>query len=239
MKPYNIFNLNIHNGLKDHQIANGMDYLILLSVPTNANVTVKIDDINASEIPLRENYALVSKKVDKLYINCNAVENENIKLGQSDTVEDFQLITSPTINDIESINIINNVEKVKDFDNALLSKFDKIVNPYETAVLTPFWVHSNSRVTVLEKVLNCDKIIIDYIGAIFTADSNAQQNGNAIVYLDNEMIDTSGGYGGNAGTGKHHIELENIRGKTLKITHYSYSTDYDTMGTLQEFTLKL
>ena len=234
MKPYNIFKLNITEGLQDKEIANGMDYLVLLSVPTSANVTVKIDDINASEIPLKENFALVSRDVEKLYLNCNPIDGETITIGQSDTVNDFQLITSPTINKIESMNKVNEVNKVTDFDSILLDKLDKIINPYIQPIVLKGSSSSTSLTTLLNKKLDCDKITIDLN---MSNTSRYVGNGNILALLDGVAICSFNGYGGDSAHGNN-VTVSNIRGSLLEIQSIVVSSTYKANYLLQEFTLK-
>lgn len=97
MIPYNIADISITNGLKNHPLVSGMDYLILLEAPAGADIRVKLNDNTAKEIPLKENYAIKSKNVNNIYIMANEIDGGMIKIGQSNTVEDFEILTSPSL----------------------------------------------------------------------------------------------------------------------------------------------
>lgn len=100
---YNIAKLSISDGLRNHPIPNGMGYLILLSAPPLANVTVRINDNTGDEIPLSELSAISVKNVNRMFISCNSLAGETITLGQASTKSDLEIITSPQIKDIEEI----------------------------------------------------------------------------------------------------------------------------------------
>lgn len=103
MINYNIVKLNIGNGLKNHAIAGGFNYLILLDAPLNANVLVKFDNNEADGIPLKENGAIeISSEIRNIYISCDFVTNETITIGQSNT-NDLKIIPSTNIQKIEEV----------------------------------------------------------------------------------------------------------------------------------------
>lgn len=93
---YNIVRLPLDDGLKNHAIG-GRDYLIVLESPSKCNLTVKINDNTADEIPLKENYSLTSKDVRDIIINADAVAGGVLMLGQAKTETDFNIKTSPSL----------------------------------------------------------------------------------------------------------------------------------------------
>lgn len=107
MIDYNIVNLSIENGLKNYEIASNKNYIHLLEVPPLANVRVKLNNNMGDDIPLKENYAIKSGLIEKIYISADSVPGGTIKIGQSNSADGFEIITAPTINSIESLGSID------------------------------------------------------------------------------------------------------------------------------------
>lgn len=109
---YNVFNLSLNNGLENHAISSGKDYIILLKAPVNANVRVRLNSNQGDLIPLKENYAIKASNVKEIFISADIVENQVITIGQSNSVDGFEIITAPTINSIEEIGKIKIIEDI-------------------------------------------------------------------------------------------------------------------------------
>jgi hypothetical protein len=230
---YNVAQKDISNGLNDEEISNGHDYFILLSAPTNANVRVKLNNTSSSEIPLKEFWQINAKDISNIYISCDAVAGESIIFGQGNG--DFKITTNPTINAIDSITTVNN------FGSNLLTELDKVINPYDTSNILTVSVSSTStsNITLLQEVLNCDKIILNLEGGAKFDSSGRRQIGFITAYLDNEQIFSDGGYYAYYGVGKtSSIEFKGVRGKTLKINCQNYNNTYTSSAYLQKFNLK-
>ena len=93
---YNIVRLPLDDGIKNQAIG-GRDYLIVLEAPSRCNLTIKINDNTADEIPLKENYSLSGKNVRDIIINADAVAGGVLMLGQAKTEADFSIKTSPSL----------------------------------------------------------------------------------------------------------------------------------------------
>lgn len=155
---YNVGTKDISNGLVDFEILSSTDYFILLKAPTNANLTLKLNSNTNQPIPLKEGFQVEFKNVGKLYLSCDAVEGESIVWGQSDG----NLIIKPN----PTINAIDTVTEIHQFNDILLTQLDKIINPYITETLLNLdFIGDNSAVNILS-INNCD---FDSLECIFSA----------------------------------------------------------------------
>jgi hypothetical protein len=93
MKNYNIFKLSIDNGLKSLQVGTAGDYILLLSAPALANVSIQLNENTADKIPLKAYHAINAKDTDTIFVSADAVAGETITLAQAPTSGDFQMIT--------------------------------------------------------------------------------------------------------------------------------------------------
>ena len=208
---YNILNLSIDQGLKNLPIASGKNYLILLSAPPGANVRVKLNNNSGDDIPLKENYAIKSTDIQNIYISADSVANGVLVFGQASNADNFEIITAPIINSIESIG------EIVDFNEVLLNKLDKIVNPYEFYQEFSGSTTSTSNTIVFNNVLDCDKIVINFTTlqlsttaickVVATLDSS--YIGGSFTYAES----TFGYISKECGT----LEFDNVRGKVLNI----------------------
>ena len=244
MSKYNISHVPIKEGARDYELAASKDYLILLSSPAGANVTVKLNDNTAAEIPLLENFALECKDVSRIYINCNAVDTDEMLLfGQSATSDDFKIFTAPVVKDIQSISElatvktvkkVNEIGSIKDIENinklatienfssALISKLDKIINPYEEKTLLNY---STKNGSASEKgvltINNCDFDEIDFL--ISCEDSSAGVSYCKIKLNNIEIYKQIVAYDKNlfkGNIGNNSFTLKDLRGKKLEIKEH-------------------
>jgi hypothetical protein len=181
MIDYNVVDISINDGLKNYEIASNKSYIHLLSSPAGANVKIKFNSNMGDEIPLKENYAIESSEIEKIYISADSVPDGYIKLGQSNNSKGFKIITAPTINQIEELGSINS------FGTNLLNSLDKIINPYDfnNSIRTYNNTTSESEVTLINKTLTCDLIELSLIGYDNTnLTFKARFRGFIIAYLD-------------------------------------------------------
>ncbi|AXX87153.1 hypothetical protein AMRN_1417 [Malaciobacter marinus] len=165
---YNIARVPISEKINNFPISGGRNYLILLSAPAGANVTVRLGSNQADEIPIKENFALKTSNVTEIYVNCNAVENGMLVFGQSSRSDNFEILPSPQVNKIGEINNLNNLQNVQDLQNvqnfspALLSALDKIFHPLDTNKdkYSYISVTLTSRVEYISTILDCDEVEI-------------------------------------------------------------------------------
>ena len=182
MIDYNIVNLSIENGLKNYEIASNKNYIHLLEVPPLANVRVKLNNNMGDDIPLKENYAIKSGLIEKIYISADSVPGGTIKIGQSNSADGFEIITAPTINSIDSL---GSIAILNDMHDNLISKLDKIINPYILQNETILNQHTTSTLTVFDKVLSCDRIDINLSLHI---SSNNNVWGRIFFYIDEVLV---------------------------------------------------
>lgn len=144
---YNVAIQDISNGLKNFEISSAQDYFILLEAPTNANITVRLNSVTAHEIPIKENWQFESADVNKMFISCDPIEGAYIKYGQADG--NLIIRPNPTINKIDTITNIDN------FNDNLLTQLDKIINPYTKELLLNY-SFSNNTGTYIYSTLSAD-----------------------------------------------------------------------------------
>lgn len=102
---YNVGKQNITNGLKNLEISSGQDYFILLDAPDDANITIRINNEFAPEIPIKVGYQVKSTNVSKIFLSCDSVLNGVITYGQADG--NLVILPNPNVKNIESISKIN------------------------------------------------------------------------------------------------------------------------------------
>jgi len=224
---YNIAKVPIKDGVDNYPLASSKNYLILLSAPAGAKVTVRLNDTTEDEIPLSENFALECKNVSRVYISCNAVDtDEMLVLGQAATSEDFKIITAPVVKDIDSINNLENL------GSPVLEALDKIIQPYEHISTDLVKNITTSQVTIFNSTLNCDKIKIDtscyYNGTSDYHYTVATLDGVLITHTRSSLVGGAWLQELNS-----HIELENVRGKVLNIVAIKGN------ATIQQFNKKV
>ena len=150
---YNVFDLDISNGLHNFPVASGKNYFILLDAPFNANVRVKLDDNSADDIPLQKDFAIEMRGNTEIYVSADAVPGAKIKIGQSSSVQDFHIITSPSLHSV-----------IANFGADALKQLDKIVNPYRlSGTIQGDTSLSGSIVSLYSMVLDCDKIVLTLV----------------------------------------------------------------------------
>lgn len=239
---YNIVNEDLSNGLNNVKISAGRDYLILLAAPANANVRVRLNNMMADEIPLAVNYAVKSKDVTDIFVSADVVQDGKIKIGQSDSVDNFEIITAPQVS---AINSVGNVESLNNISQILIDKLDKLIHPYNDPVLTMGEINSTSLITTLNKTLTCDKIILNLVSTPHTGGSGSKYNESIWAELDGVTIaDSSHHASGQGAYGNHHglntIELGDVSGKTLVIKGKCANINVSPQCyALQEFTKKV
>jgi hypothetical protein len=207
---YNITPINITNGLSDHEISGGKTYLILLDSPPLANVRVKLDSNTSDEIPLSNDYAIKFPEAKRIYISCDALEGEQIKIATSNNLNGaFEILPSPVVDSIEEVGALN------DIGETLFSKLDKIVNPYELSetVLAKNTTGTDANYLIINN-LDCDKIRLKHsIG-----NSGGNYYYSSIILIDGHAVSNcrSRLLGGSwLQVLNDEVELYGVRGKRL------------------------
>lgn len=223
---YNVFNLSLENALNNHAISSGKDYIILLKSPVGANVQVRLNSNQGDLIPLKENYAIKAKDIKEIFISADIVPGGTITIGQSNSVEGFEIITAPTVNEIEEIGKINS------FDNALLDKLDKIINPYVYKNKINSTSSSQSITTLYDAIADFDMMKVILQGGVYSDANGLLRRGYIKLYLDDQLIATDGGrYSTTAGATSsisNILKFDNLRGRRIKVIALSsYSATYN------------
>ena len=208
---YNVFDLDISNGLHNFPVASGKNYFILLDAPFNANVRVKLDDNSADDIPLQKDFAIEMRGNTEIYVSADAVPGAKIKIGQSSSVQDFHIITSPSLHSV-----------IANFGADALKQLDKIVNPYRLSGTIQGSSEYNSETSLLNLVLDCDKIVLNLSrsgvagSGISIVDSIVGRHG-IYAFLNNKCIaglEVNQTWNLNL---KSDIVVESVRNATLQI----------------------
>ncbi len=233
---YNVFDLDISNGLHNFPISSGRNYLILLDAPFDANVRVKLNDNNADDIPIKKDFAIEMKGNTEIYISADAIPDAKIKIGQSSNAEDFHIVTSASLHSV-----------IANFGTDALNQLDKIINPYRLSGTIQGDTSLNlSVVSLFNMVLDCDKIVLTLV-----RDNKKFQNIGTVsgehavyAYLNDkpiaglECIETWNMNMNNS------ITVESVRGMTLHILGRIHEAAKNTSGgdrigyILQKYTLK-
>lgn len=230
--PYNVVDHGITNALVDLEVTQDMDYFILWDAPTNANVTVKLNSKTAKPIKLKVNNGFMAKNVSKIYVSADSVAGETIQIVQSDDVDGFELITSPTLDAIDTITTLNDI-------GASATNLDKIINPYNEPTYTEGSSSAAADTLVLNETLTCDKIIIDVLTKYNVTTAGVSNHSAIVAFLDDVAVAYS--YMSSSGaevSSKHNFIGENVSGKVLKIYIHNYSTQHTGYYTIQKFTKK-
>jgi len=225
----NIFDLDISNGLVNHEIGAG-EYIMLVEAPTAANVTVKANQSFKNGVPLKQGHSLRARKeVRNIYISCDAIANSSITLMQADREDDFELTTPPSSVDVDLIG---------GYEQIALNQLGKMFEPYEEPVTTNLYSSSPTDVTIFNKVLTCDKITIR--AACSTVNAGGAANMRFVLDLFPALHlfkSVDGTYVGTLESKTDFIEIYNVRGKTLTCNG-SITASGNIFSTIQEYTLK-
>lgn len=219
---YNVGTKDISNGLVDFEILSSTDYFILLKAPTNANLTLKLNSNTNQPIPLKEGFQVEFKNVGKLYLSCDAVEGESIVWGQSDG----NLIIKPN----PTINAIDTVTEIHQFNDILLNQLDKITNPYifENVNIR----HTDTATPVLLETLQCDMIEINICAGGY-AFGQGGHSGGAVVKIDNIEVLTAHNEVNKT------IFIKDCKGKLLEIILHSDAPHYISSASINKYTKKV
>jgi hypothetical protein len=223
---YNIPKLDISNGLNNVQISSGMNYLILIDAPANANVRIRLNDSTADEIPIEEKYAIKTKDVKNIYVSADAIEGRFITFAQGNTADDFEIVTNPYISSIDDIG------NVQMFGEQLLSKLDKIMNPFNDWVnLVTFHNTTSSSVQIFNAVCDFDELQINtnlvYLSSVGSA--------SMPMYLDGDLFFYPICYSTNPDKNiQQKITVRDIRGKRLAIYGSGYVVLHMEKRTLKQ-----
>ena len=228
-KNYNIIPLSIDNGLNAVQVGTAGGYIRLLEAPAAANVFIHLNESNADPIPLKVYHAIEATDIERIFVTCNAVPGETIKIVQANKAEDFKMITPASDVKLQSLG---------SYESVALEQLDKIINPYNHPSFIYGETSSSSQVTLIDKTLECDKIkVILNFGR--DTHSNNRFDGLIYTHIDGNFIASCGMNENANGQPFGVFELENIRGRQLKIVgSVSGDTDCTASFTLQEYTLK-
>ncbi len=207
---YNVFDLDISNGLHNFPISAGRNYLILLDAPFDANVRVKLNDNNADDIPIKKDFAIEMSGNTEIYISADPIPGAKIKIGQSSSAKDFHIITSASLHSI-----------ISNFGNDALAQLDKIINPYQLTGTIQGSSTYNTQTSLINIVLDCDKIILNLSrssqGSSSAPIDNIKGRHGIYAFLNNKCIaglEVNKVWNLNL---KSDIVVESIRNATLQI----------------------
>lgn len=221
---YQVVPLSLDNGLYNHAVSSGKNYIMLLSAPPTANVRIRLGSKEADEIPLKENFAVRCSQVNEIFVSADELPGEKIHLVISSEKSGVMIDPSPQINSIEEI---TQVENVNNFSQELLTALDKIINPFELVLTEKGSTKVASYTTIFSKILDCDKIIVN----VGLHDSSGASYGHIGAFINDIPICSADAiYASNGAhhTGSQSIELEVKPNDTLTIkafTESGYATE--------------
>lgn len=220
--PFNPIRMDTTTAISNEQRGNDGDYIILASSPAGSNVRIRLNDNTGPEIEMHNRYAVRAKGINRFFVTADAVAGGEIIFYQSDSIEDFELITPPQA-----------VEEVASLGADALTQLDKIMNPYNS---TSTLVESSATTltTILSKVLTVDKIEL-------FLDSGIYCTGGTFAYVIAELDGVEIGSASNyysAGQGGLNTKFQNsiysCTGKTLVIKGMNPHTGAKFSATVTE-----
>lgn len=232
-KNQNLFNvvpLSLENGLNNKPILRNMNYIMLYQASIGANVTVKYNSTEGDSLTMPIGQAIKSNGAEQVYVSADAVTDGKIVIIQAKNIEDFEIFPPVVVNDIDEINTVNS------FSQALLDKLDKIANPYQDAVHNVYKSNSQSWTTLVNKTLDCDKLIIDGIATSAYANNLNYWKGKITVQIDDTTVyhQFTKQEGTQDGVQK---TFYNVRGKNIQIQGIGDGGYFQAI--LQEFSKKV
>lgn len=249
---YNVFRHTTKYGLNNFEMPSGKDYLILLNAPIGANVSVKLHNNQGDAIPLKENYYVRARDTRHIYISCDAVEGELI-IGQSNSLNGFEIGTAPIINSInrigeiakvETLENIENLNKINDFDELLIKKLEIALNPYDldNCIYQSGNFNNITPTIVLNETIQHDTVEVSLTSAFFPFYTGSSGNaGTMFAYLDDEIVCISNSNISNSGDSQDGTKtaiLHNVKGKILKIKCNVNTPERHTFYSLKKYNRK-
>lgn len=238
MKPYNIIKKSIENGLSDVELGTAGGYIIVLDAPVSANVTIKLNEQNSDGIPLEKYQSIEAEGVTKVYLSADAVAGGVVVIAQAKTAKDFKINPQISKVDIDSIGAYDPmaIAQLDGMLSPLIALITKAADKYNDPILTTGDSASTSNTAILNKTLSCDKIRLQ-----ITSLCTWGNEGIVKVYAEvGGKVVLSHTWNSTWQSGANpQIELEGVRGKTLKIyVQVSNATNHRGGYALEEFTLK-
>lgn len=212
-----------------HDLGAG-NWIVFDYVPSDVVVQVAFDNNSNSRLTVKQGMKIRATH-GSVYLWSTGTSAEMMSVVHW-SAEDMEIVYPPS-SDFDSLNNLG---------AGALASLDKIFNPYEEAVTTLGTTTSSSNLTILSKVLTCDKITIS-LNILRISSVASFGNGCAIgalidginvfkawqyYHTTNWFIDTDNGT----------ITIENVKGKTLSIISDSNSSNDSMSYCIQEYTLK-
>jgi len=237
-KPYNIFELDISNGLKALPVGTAGGYISLLEAPTNANVKIHLNEREADGIPLKAYHAIEATNIEQIFVTADAVADEKITIVQSIHSDSFKMITPAS-----DVNVDEVTQIVKPVENGIytadaLTQLDKIINPYNIPIISG-GIYDGTYTTLLDATLNCDKIKINLWCGLENS-GRLKTDGILELYINDILIIGTGAYSINErnDSGLAQIELEVNQSDNIKIKGATYDDTTKSNYSIQKYTLK-
>jgi len=237
-KPYNIFELDISNGLKALPVGTAGGYISLLEAPTNAHVKIHLNEREADGIPLKAYHAIEATNIEQIFVTADAVADEKITIVQSIHSDSFKMITPAS-----DVNVDEVTQIVKPVENGIyttdaLAQLDKIMNPYLPPTSISGESNSTDQVDILDYTPTCDKIRVNLNITRKELVRSYGRSVGIVLAVDGIYISKAWLYIEEHNTANAYIELENIKNKNIVVTFLTDNdVDYGSYY-IQEYTLK-
>lgn len=153
-KLYNVVKLPLTDGLSNHPLPQGAEYIMLYKESIGANVSFKYNETSNDSIDIPVGTKIKTTGAETVFVTADAVAGGILTIIQAVNSDTFELFPPVIVQDIDTINSIGG------FDDALLAKLGKIAEPYEDPTLTSYSTTTTGNFTVFSLVLTCDKITV-------------------------------------------------------------------------------
>ena len=212
---------------------NNIDVL-LIPTGVTAFVSFKRDAPIAHMYPLYTNATCELKSL-KGFVNAETIYLHTI--GTSNTSLELNL---SVIDTRQSSFIINKNADKLDITDLIMERFEKAINPYNEPEILSGSYSDTSQAELLNITLNCDKVKINISLFPFATSSGGNWDSAAIIVEFNNaplLLETKNG--GNWTNDNTFAEIENCRGKNLRIFGSVKEKNTDKIGfTIQKYTKK-
>ncbi len=220
--------IGIFNHIKALSIPTGVSVLVSFKDTPKDNELYPLSDIIAD---LDANGEMV-ENARRCWFHITGTSSEDIEIIASNVTPDGGFI------DVKQLQTLALESTTKDAIETLANTLGNMIEPYGLPSFVYAETNSGSQTTLIEKTLSCDKIKV-ILNVSRDTDTNNRFDGLIFAHIDGKFIASAGENGNGNGNPIQYFELENIRGKVLKIRGCRAGDGNITASfTLQEYTLK-
>lgn len=229
-KNYNVIPLSIDKGLDGVQVGTAGGYIRLLEAPATAEVFIHLNDKQADGIPLKVYHAIEATDIERIFVTCNAIPGETIKIVQANTAENFKMVTPAS--DVK-------LSALGSYESVALDQLDKIINPYVLDTVSAGTNNNTTEAVFLSKTTTADKLRVRLIASSQSI-SFLYSNSKIRIEINGTPYAFAGGFHDNYRMQIIYINEEILckSGDLIEIIGSSYDTGQYTHFVLEEYTKK-